>query len=259
MLTYLGRGERRYGTQPFYVQRRECWEFEAVIRGVIAPLYDGTSRPELCASTLWVFAPDVRHGWTGNGDQPSEVLVFHFTSVPEPLASIAGGALQVPLEAAEIRRLVQIADEVQGEVYQPTSKGELVVTRSLHELSLMALKNTPNRPLLDGRAREKALVQTATIWLSEHLAEGPTLEQASDVVHVSPSHLRRLFHRVHKKSPRAVLEELKFQRARGLLENNELTLEVIALGCGYSDASALSRAFRKHCGKPPSAFRRVPR
>ncbi|HEV8244249.1 MAG TPA: AraC family transcriptional regulator, partial [Polyangiaceae bacterium] len=195
-------------------------------------------------------------GWTGDGEHPSEVAVFHCQSVPEPLASLPGGWLRVALDAAEVDSLRRMATELEPEVWSPTLKGELHVSRAVAQLCLIALKGTPNRPLLEGGARQRAIVQAATIWYGEHLSAGPTLEQIARAVHVSTSHLRRLFHRVRRRSPRRVLDDVRFERARALLADSELSLEAIAEACGYSDASALSRGFRRRRGKPPGAWRR---
>ncbi|MDD6029440.1 MAG: helix-turn-helix domain-containing protein [Kiritimatiellae bacterium] len=40
-----------------------------------------------------------------------------------------------------------------------------------------------------------------------------------------------------------------------MLATTALSQEQIALACGFYDASHLGAAFRRHVGRPPSAFR----
>jgi AraC-like DNA-binding protein len=54
-----------------------------------------------------------------------------------------------------------------------------------------------------------------------------------------------------------VLDEIRFEAARQLLDNTQLSLTDIAASLGYSDSSAFSRAFRRWSGAAPSLRRRT--
>ena len=59
-----------------------------------------------------------------------------------------------------------------------------------------------------------------------------------------------------KKSPRSVVEEIRMNRAHGLLDFSPLTIDEISGELGYSDRFAFSRAFARYYGIAPAAFRK---
>jgi AraC-like DNA-binding protein len=56
---------------------------------------------------------------------------------------------------------------------------------------------------------------------------------------------------------RQLLDEVRFEVARQLLDNTQLPLTDIAASLGYSESSAFTRAFRRWCGAAPSRRRRT--
>ncbi|MBE6389315.1 MAG: helix-turn-helix transcriptional regulator [Lentisphaerae bacterium] len=58
------------------------------------------------------------------------------------------------------------------------------------------------------------------------------------------------------RSPRAVVEEIRMTRARGLLDFSPLTIDEISGELGYADRFAFSRAFSRCYGIAPAAFRK---
>jgi AraC family transcriptional regulator len=69
-------------------------------------------------------------------------------------------------------------------------------------------------------------------------------------------HFVRMFKAATGSSPHNYLLKLKLERARELLKNPSMPLIDIALDCGFSSHSHLSRLFHKFVGVTPSAYRR---
>jgi len=69
-------------------------------------------------------------------------------------------------------------------------------------------------------------------------------------------HFVRMFRAATGYSPHNYLLNLKLERARELLRNPSISLIDIALDCGFSSHSHLSRLFHKFVGVTPSAYRR---
>ena len=69
-------------------------------------------------------------------------------------------------------------------------------------------------------------------------------------------HFVRLFKAATGSSPHNYLINLKLERARELLKNPSMSLIDIALDCGFSSHSHMSRLFHKFVGVTPSAYRR---
>jgi AraC family transcriptional regulator len=69
-------------------------------------------------------------------------------------------------------------------------------------------------------------------------------------------HFVRMFKAATGSSPHNYLLNLKLDRARELLKNPSMPLIDIALDCGFSSHSHMSRFFHKIVGVTPSAYRR---
>ena len=69
-------------------------------------------------------------------------------------------------------------------------------------------------------------------------------------------HFIRMFRAATGYSPHNYLLNLRLERARELLKNPSLSLIDIALDCGFSSHSHMSRLFHRSVGVTPSAYRR---
>src|SRR5215475_8259619 len=69
-------------------------------------------------------------------------------------------------------------------------------------------------------------------------------------------HFVRMFRAATGCSPHNYLLNLRLERARELLKNPSISLIDIALDCGFSSHSHMSRLFHKSVGVTPSAYRR---
>jgi AraC-like DNA-binding protein len=257
MLRYVNAGERRYDREHVPVVKRLHWEFEAVVSGRAAPLLgDRPYAPR--ERTLWIFPPSVPHGWMTPRGERCAIVVMQVASAPEPLRTLAEqrGFLAVELSDAEIERMKASIAELMRENAHPTALFPLLIQRTLVDLCLIALRSEPKRllPAVTPRARDVA--ESAVAWYAEHLARDPSLEEVASAVGASASHLRRIFHSAFSKSPHRVLQEVRFDRAHELMRDRRLTLETVASACGFSDASAFSRAFRAHHGHTPGRWRK---
>jgi AraC-like DNA-binding protein len=55
---------------------------------------------------------------------------------------------------------------------------------------------------------------------------------------------------------RSLLTHIRMQRAKSLIEETDIPLKSLFSELGYSDPAHFTRAFRKHCGYPPSQFQK---
>ena len=74
-------------------------------------------------------------------------------------------------------------------------------------------------------------------------------------LHLSPSHLQRLFKRETGARMGEWLIELRLQRAAYLLANSYLSVKEVARSAGYEHVSSFIRAFERRYVLTPSQFR----
>lgn len=98
-------------------------------------------------------------------------------------------------------------------------------------------------------------VLSAINAMAENIETPMTTFQLADRVKLSERTLNRTFMREFGITPGRYYKQLRLQRARYLAEETYLTLEQIALRCGFSSATALGRSFTAEFGFPIKSFR----
>lgn len=73
---------------------------------------------------------------------------------------------------------------------------------------------------------------------------------------VSREHFNRSFHARYGESPGHMLRRLRLEHAQAMLHATELTVEDIAVACGFTSSNSFCRAYRQHVGRSPGATRR---
>ncbi len=79
--------------------------------------------------------------------------------------------------------------------------------------------------------------------------------ETAQAIGISPRRLEQLFRENLGLTPAAYAVTLRLQAARRMITDTHHPLAEVALRCGFSSASALSRAFRAKFGRAPSSLR----
>ncbi|AOS43851.1 Xylose operon regulatory protein [Lacunisphaera limnophila] len=259
MLRYLANGRIRW-KNGMRCNTRTNWEFYAVIDGRCGVMLRDGQRPVLQEHMFWVFAPGCAHAWVDDGHHTYHRLSLHFSSVPFPLDELVqqnGGWLARPLAAADITRLLAIAGDLEQHFCAPVIASPLHFQRGLMELALLLLEG--HRRAAEPMALTDVAsfrVERALTWYTEHLGRNPSVKEVAEVVHVSPSHLRRLFAEVRQASPKELFRRVRLEKAQDLLGRTNLTLDEIARRCGYTTASHFCRDYKAVHRFTPSTWRR---
>ncbi|XGA80050.1 helix-turn-helix domain-containing protein [Halomonas sp. CH40] len=101
-----------------------------------------------------------------------------------------------------------------------------------------------------------SVVFRAKEWLLKNIQAPYSLERVAGEVAASPRTLLRHFKEVEGMTPLDYLHRLRVERAKQLLEVTNINLAEVMEYCGYQDASAFRRLFRRATGVTPSEYRR---
>ncbi len=93
-------------------------------------------------------------------------------------------------------------------------------------------------------------------WMKKHLETPFTIEYLSKKFAMSESALYKMFVRALKVSPKQFLLDLRLKRACALLQQGNLTIELIASRCGFPTVCAMFTGFRKRFGCAPGEWRK---
>jgi AraC-like DNA-binding protein len=99
-------------------------------------------------------------------------------------------------------------------------------------------------------------VAAALQFLDDNITTSLTLQQVAARAHISPSHLRMMFHRQVGSGVLRYQHDRRMQLVLELLDQPQLSLQKIAHRCGYKDAEYFTRLFRRYHQMPPGRLRR---
>ena len=93
------------------------------------------------------------------------------------------------------------------------------------------------------------------MWIAEHPAEDLSVEALASRVNMSVRNFSRSFRRGIGKTPARLVESLRVEAARRMLEDSDSRLEQIAQECGLGSGNSMRRSFLRVLGVVPSDYR----
>lgn len=107
-----------------------------------------------------------------------------------------------------------------------------------------------------GNGSGEQIITRALHYIDERFhSANLTLAEVARHVHVSPTHLGRLFRKHLQSTVWQVIVNKRFERACQFLEESTFNVRQISIYCGYSHTSTFVAAFAKRYGMSPSEFR----
>ncbi len=116
----------------------------------------------------------------------------------------------------------------------------------------MAIRNTTV-------SRRRALFEEAVEIIEREYATEMELDAVARRLATSRRQLQRAFAEAGGTSFRTRLAEVRMQKALELLREGSLPVRDVATSVGYRQAAQFAKAFRRHHGQSPSAFRAAAR
>ncbi|HBF28062.1 MAG TPA: AraC family transcriptional regulator [Rhizobium sp.] len=92
-------------------------------------------------------------------------------------------------------------------------------------------------------------------YLTEHFQEPVAVADLAQICALSQSYFIKAFKESFGRTPYRWLSEYRVARARDLLKS-DISIAEIAIECGFSDQSHMTRSFRELVGVAPGQFRR---
>ncbi len=106
----------------------------------------------------------------------------------------------------------------------------------------------------DGLSRRQK--KTVLDYIAAHLDKTIKIEELASQVGLSAYHFARRFKVEFGVPPHSFVLDRRIDHAKELMSSTSQPLNNIAVDCGFSDQSHLTRVFKKRTGLPPGEFRR---
>lgn len=111
-----------------------------------------------------------------------------------------------------------------------------------------------DEPCLDRHAGS-FIVNRATAYIEEHYAQKLTLQEVADKCYVSQWHLSKLINKYTGNTFYELLNNVRIEKAKALLNDPKLKIGDIVDMVGYSDAAHFSRVFKRIVGVSANEYR----
>ena len=113
-----------------------------------------------------------------------------------------------------------------------------------------------DEPCLDRHAGS-FIVNQATAYIEEHYAQKLTLQEVADKCYVSQWHLSKLINKYTGNTFYELLNNVRIEKAKALLNDPKLKIGDIVDMVGYSDAAHFSRVFKRIVGVSANEYRNI--
>lgn len=250
----------------------EVWMLVYVMDGVIEETTDG--RPTLVrAGRVLIHQPEETWSMRAAGEVPPEVLRMAFRASGTAMDLFRDRLIRVNQAEKNVLRL--LADAVRDTWQRPEQPGMEPTLRpdppfGAPRLTQLYLEQflwlTARRLRRGGRKpaprtvaeqNQRAIVDAARLYFSEHIEEEPDLAEICKVLGCGRVALQQAFRVRTGLSPRGYYSCLKAERAGSLLAQGYTPGEVTRM-LGYSSTSYFSQRFRALTGRTPTEYRQDP-
>jgi AraC-like DNA-binding protein len=220
-------------------------EFHQVVLPVagVLDMSVGTVAGRVDASAAVLVPAGTAHGFRSAGENRFVVLdVPARADLFEPLARGVGGPF-FAVDAALSALARYLAAEAAGGAVDPATEA--------HACALLLRSLERRLP----RAGPETPVARALRLMRERRAEPLSVPDVAREVGLAPSRFHELFRQETGTTPARRLAELRLDLAEEMLAGG-IGIAEVALACGFSEQSALTRALRRVRGTTPSALTR---
>jgi transcriptional regulator GlxA family with amidase domain len=109
--------------------------------------------------------------------------------------------------------------------------------------------------LLAAQDADTQPIQDLLTWLPDHLTQDLSIPKLALLTNLSERHFSRLFKAEVGVGPAEHIEAVRLDTACRLIESTHLTVEQVALTCGFGTVETMNRAFRRRLGTTPLQHR----
>ncbi|WP_223192277.1 response regulator transcription factor [Paenibacillus sedimenti] len=105
------------------------------------------------------------------------------------------------------------------------------------------------------KTRAAATIEKVRIYIEEHIGEDLSLVRLAGMIHFNPSYLSRLFKQECGVNLSEYIDEVRMERAKEMLKQDELKIAEVGARLGYETHHSFTRFFKKSTGVTPLEYR----
>ena len=258
---FVGRGDAHYAKQ-------RLDGFESIVGKV--PVYWEEFRDWRQYDEYWRDPDSDMVGWLSEQATPLGIFTAHDPTGRHVLEAAAQAGLEVPfavgvISANDDETVCEMARPALSSIRLPWRRLAAEAVQMIEAIWAGKSRHAPVlvQPLeivVRGSSSYEAvgdpLVRKAMQYLVEKIATIVSVEEWATKIGVSRRVLERRFQAALGRSPHAMIQHERIERAKNLLATSDLPVSAIAERCGYQSNERLTVNFRASVGVPPATYRR---
>lgn len=258
---FVGRSDAHYAKQ-------RLAGFQSVVGSV--PVYWEEFRDWRQYDEYWREPAEDMVGWLAAQSTPLGIFTAHDPTGRHVLEAAAQAGLEVPfavgvISANDDETVCEMARPALSSIRMPWRR---LAAEAVQMIEAIQAGNPPRTPVLvppleiaaRGSSSYEAVgdpvVRRAMRCLVEQVATIISVEEWAALAGVSRRVLERRFLSSLGRSPLAMIQHERVERAKKLLTTTDLPVATIAERCGFQSNERLTVNFKSSVGQPPAAYRR---
>lgn len=226
-------------------------------------LFQGKSLKTQSIETLLVGGPNIQRPNTRTRFEGTALLcgvfLLHHTAF-NPLFAALPPLMHITLSRpGELHNLSGVARLMAEEIDRKSLGGGYIVERLLEVLCAEAMRShiesVPRQETSWFRGIKDPVVGRAIAAIHERPGEEWSVQRLAEDVAISPSRFAARFSESVGDSPMAYITKWRMNLACRDLASTQQSVDQVAENAGYESPAAFSRAFKKHVGISPAAWR----
>lgn len=223
---------------------------------------------EVSEGDLLVFKPGVHHQalYVPEAEAPATEFFVGFCDVRLPGREpgdmpLPGGGYILHTGGELRQRIFHICSSMEAESAVCWQGRYHMLKAYLTQLLLLILKEQSPMPRSKRGCsfesmNRKYIVEQIVSYFEDHYSEKISLDTIAENMYLSPFYISRIFKSETGDTPIRHLINIRLERARELLVQEEIPIQEVAAAVGYGDAYHFSKLFKKYYGKSPSQVRK---
>jgi AraC-like DNA-binding protein len=150
--------------------------------------------------------------------------------------------------------------EIHNELQEQLIAFQYAIVSSLQKMMIYLIRNC-----LQGRSEPITKIESSVLWIKaafesieKNLTVGISLTELAKNASVTPAHFSRVFKKLTGLTLIDFVTKKRMIKAKGLLQETDAKILVIAEMCGFESLPHFHRTFKKYVGMTPAKFRRSP-
>jgi AraC-like DNA-binding protein len=194
--------------------------------------------------------------FAGSRDSFMDLQGFRDFLVIEPTFRAATGFRhKLHLNSIQRKTVSAIVDDLLREQNEDKPGAPIVCRALFHQMLVLLSRYFSDRSSSSVTLEGRDPVTRAIAYIEREFEKPITLDELSEELHISRSHLSHVFKKQTGTSLFDYLLRIRLDRACALLENKGLSVGEIAFSVGFNDPNYFSRAFKFRAGLSPSEYR----